>query len=128
MTHPLRLRLVLPERAAGQVRAGQRVRVRPEQDDRIHSGVIMRLSPAIEESSRTLLVEAEVANPDGWLRPGAFVRAEVMLEPAQQAVFVPASALITFAGIERVMTVVDGKTKDRTIRTGYREHRPHRGP
>ena len=121
MTHPLRLRLVLPERAAGQVRVGQRVRVRPEQDDRVHSGVITRLSPAIEESSRTLLVEAEVANPDGWLRPGAFVRAEVMLEPAQQAVFVPASALITFAGIERVMTVVDGKTKDRTIRTGYRD-------
>lgn len=119
--HPLRLRLAVPERAAAKVRAGQSVRIRVDQQDDRHFGVVARLSPAIEEATRTLLIEAEVPNADGKLRPGAFVHAEILTETDQSAVFIPPSALITFAGLERVMTIADGKTVERPVKTGIRE-------
>jgi multidrug efflux pump subunit AcrA (membrane-fusion protein) len=65
-----------------------------------------------------LVVEAEVANREGRLRPGAFARAEIMVEADRAAVLVPATAIVTFAGIEKVFGVKDGLAVEKRIRTG----------
>lgn len=119
--HPLRLRIAVPERAASQVRVGQTVRVTVEGDSNSHAGRVARLSPAIEEANRALQIEAEVPNERGLLRPGAFARAEIVTRTDQPAVLVPASAIVTFAGIEKVITVHDGKAVETRVRTGRRE-------
>jgi RND family efflux transporter MFP subunit len=116
--HPLRLRVAVPEREAADVRAGQRVRVRPEGHHAEHDGRVVRLSPSIQEQNRTLVVEAEVANREGRLRPGAFARAEIMVEADRAAVLVPATAIVTFAGIEKVFGVKGGLAVEKRIRTG----------
>ena len=78
------------------------------------------MSPAISEEDRTLLVEAEVPNEHGQLRPGAFAEAEIVTAAEERAVFVPASSIVTFAGIERVMTVRDGLSLEKRVQTGRR--------
>ncbi|MBE0605539.1 MAG: efflux RND transporter periplasmic adaptor subunit, partial [Deltaproteobacteria bacterium] len=118
--HPLRLRVAVTERDAASVRVGQTVRVRLEGDPVAHSGRVARLSPSIQEHNRTLIVEAEVANRDGRLRPGAFARAEIVVEADRTAVMVPVSAVVTFAGLEKVFGVRDGKAVEKRIRTGRR--------
>ncbi len=118
--HPLRLRVSVPERDASAIRPGQAVRVRVEGDGAEHAGRVARLSPAIQEQNRTLLVEAEVANRQGRIRPGAFARAEIVVAAERPAVLVPASAIVTFAGIEKVFGVRDGRAVERQIRTGRR--------
>ena len=118
--HPLRLRVAVPERDAPAVRVGQAVRVRIEGDPAEHAGRVARLSPSIQEQNRTLAVEAEVANRNGRLRPGAFARAEIVVEAARPAVLAPSSAVVTFAGVERAFTVKDGRAVERRIRTGRR--------
>ncbi|HEX7522957.1 MAG TPA: efflux RND transporter periplasmic adaptor subunit, partial [Candidatus Deferrimicrobium sp.] len=87
--HPLRLRVAVPERDASSVRVGQAVRVLLEGDPAVHDGRVARLSPSIQEQNRTLIVEAEVANRDGRLRPGSFARAEIVVEADRNAVMVP---------------------------------------
>jgi RND family efflux transporter MFP subunit len=119
-THPLRLQLAVPERAAGRVRVGQPVRVVVEGDPRSYGGRVARVSPAINQSDRTLKVEAEVPNPDGALRAGSFVGAEVVTAADRAVVLVPASAIVAFAGIEKVLTVEAGKTAETRVRTGRR--------
>lgn len=119
--HPLRLVLAVPERAAAEVRVGQEVEVTVEGDPAVYRGRVARLSPAIHEANRTLTVEAEVPNERGRLRPGAFARAQIVLGVAQPAVFVPASALVIFAGVEKVLTVKDGRIVERRVTTGRRE-------
>lgn len=119
--NPLRLRIPVPERAAGGVKTGQQVRLRMDQLSRVYYGRVTRLSPAIDETNRTLLVEAEIPNEKGELRPGAFVRAELLSENKEKAVFVPTSALVTFAGIEKVIAVESGKSVEKIVRTGFRE-------
>ncbi len=103
------------------MRVGQPVRVTVEGDPSMYEGRVARLSPAIDEASRTLLVEAEVPNEQGRLRPGAFARAEIVTDTDRRAVFVPASAVVTFAGIEKVITVRDGRAVEARVRTGRRD-------
>ncbi|MGH7332868.1 MAG: efflux RND transporter periplasmic adaptor subunit [Candidatus Rokuibacteriota bacterium] len=120
-THPLRLRLSVPEREAATVKVGQPVRVRVEGDPTGHQGTVARLSPQIAELNRTLLIEAEVPNERGVLRPGAFARAEVVTQVDQPMVTVPASAIVIFAGVEKVMSVKDGKSVEILVQTGRRQ-------
>ncbi|HJQ34214.1 MAG TPA: efflux RND transporter periplasmic adaptor subunit [Pyrinomonadaceae bacterium] len=115
--NPLRFRGEVPERDAATVRAGQNVRVTVEGDSGLYAGRIVRLSPTINQQNRVLVVEAEIANPGG-LRPGGFARAEIVTNSGDMAVTVPASAVVTFAGIEKVITVEDGKAKEKPITTG----------
>ncbi len=119
--HPLRLVLAVPERVAAGIRAGQEVRVNVEGDPNIYRGRVARLSPSIQEQSRTLTVEAEVPNEQGRLRPGAFAKTDIVLAADQPAVFVPASAIVVFAGIEKVLTVREGRSVEVRVQTGRRE-------
>ena len=118
--HPLRLRLSGPEREAVSVRRGQPVRVTVDGDATVHLGTVARLSPAISEQNRTLLIEAEVPNAASRLRPGSFAKAEVTIQAGDRVVTVPASALVTFAGVEKVLTVRSGKSEELRVTTGRR--------
>ena len=117
--NPLRFRAEVPERDAASVRAGQTVRVSVDGAQRVYAGRIVRLSPSITEQNRMLIVEAEVGN-DGSLRPGAFARADIVTSDASMASVVPASAVVTFAGIEKVILVRDGKAQEKPVTTGRR--------
>jgi RND family efflux transporter MFP subunit len=115
---PLRLRLSIPEREAVAIVLGQQVRLTVEGDQNQYQGRVARLSPAISEDNRTLMVEAEIPNGELLLRPGAFAKAEIIVEADQEIVTVPADAIVTFAGIEKVLTVADGKAVEKRVRTG----------
>lgn len=116
---PLRLRAEVPERDARNVRSGQNVRVTIEGDPNVYLGQIMRLSPVIAQQTRMLMVEADVRN-NGKLRPGAFARAEIVTDNAKMAVTVPSKAIVTFAGIEKVILVQNGKALEKPVTTGRR--------
>jgi len=77
------------------------------------------LSPTISEQNRVLSVEADVRN-NGRLKPGAFVRAEIITNQTATAATVPASAIVTFAGIEKVILVENGKALEKAVTTGRR--------
>jgi RND family efflux transporter MFP subunit len=118
--HPLRLRLAVPERDATAVRVGQLVVVTVEGVAGEHRGRVARISPAISEQNRTLLVEAEVPNEGAALRPGAFAKADVVLAGDLRVVTVPAAAIVTFAGVEKVLTVDKGRAVEVRVTTGRR--------
>lgn len=119
-TDPLRLRCDVPERQANEVRIGQRVVFTIEGDPTERTGQVTRLGSAIERSNRTLLVEASVANQDGSLLPGSFCRARIVVQESQPAVVVPSSAVVSFAGVDRVFLVADGKAQERLVDLGRR--------
>lgn len=114
---PLRLRAEIPEREAPLVRVGQSVRVRVDGVEQAQLGKVVRLAPALREQNRSLVFEAEIQNP-GNLRPGSFARAEIVVDDNDAAKVVPASALVSFAGIDKVLTVKDGKAVETLVSTG----------
>jgi membrane fusion protein, multidrug efflux system len=119
-TDPLRLRLAVPEREAGLVRIGQSVDLSVEGGANKYQGRVARLSPAIAENNRTLMIEAEVPNQQGALRPGSFAKADIVVESHQRVVTVPLNTIVTFAGIEKVFTVAQNAVAEKRVRTGRR--------
>ncbi|HYO92865.1 MAG TPA: efflux RND transporter periplasmic adaptor subunit [Polyangiaceae bacterium] len=113
---PLRLRVAIPEREAQPVVAGQPVHVHVEGDPNTYSGVVARVAPSLDLASRSLLIEADIRNP-GTLRPGSFARSSIVVG-SKPVPTVPRSAIVTFAGLQKVLTVDNGKAVERTVTTG----------
>jgi RND family efflux transporter MFP subunit len=120
-THPLRLQLSVPERETAGLKPGLPVHVRVEGDSTEHGGRLERIGAAIDETNRTLPVEATVPNPRDALRPGQFATAEIIVSESDRALVVPSDAIVTFAGVQKVLMVKDGRAREQRIRTGRRE-------
>jgi membrane fusion protein (multidrug efflux system) len=119
----LRFRAGSPERTAIGVSEGQPITLALEgQPEKIQT-TISRISPALDVSSRSLIIEADIPNPDGKLRTGLFAEAEVLVDADQRVLAVPARSIVSFGGVEKVWTVVDNKAEPRQVRTGRRDDR-----
>ncbi|HEU5196231.1 MAG TPA: efflux RND transporter periplasmic adaptor subunit [Methylomirabilota bacterium] len=118
--HPLRLRVPVPEREGAGVRTGQTVKLTVEGDTTVYGGRVVRLSPIVQEQNRTLMVEAEIPNERAVLRPGSFARVEIVTDTGRAVVTVPATSIIIFAGVEKVLVVRQGKTAEVRVTTGRR--------
>jgi HlyD family secretion protein len=116
----LRLRLEVTEKDSVLIKLGQEVKLTVTGDESIYSGSIKRISPRINEQSRMLVVEAEVPNP-GSLRAGQFATALVVVNPQERVLAVPENSLVSFAGIEKVICVVDGAAVEKPVETGRRQ-------
>ena len=70
---PLEVRFDVPERYAGRVAAEQTIRlVTTAFGDETFTGTVTYIAPLVRDDTRTITVKAEVANPDGRLKPGMF--------------------------------------------------------
>jgi RND family efflux transporter MFP subunit len=116
---PLRFRAQVPERDAATIRPGQSVQLAVDGAPGEYSGRITRLSPTITERTRVLEIEADIPN-DGALRAGSFARATIVTDTTSASLAIPKEALVTFAGIEKVVLVEKGKTKEKPVTTGRR--------
>jgi RND family efflux transporter MFP subunit len=119
-TNPLYFRGMLPEREARRLAIGQTVRLRIESVPAPREATVTRISPTLDERTRALLFEAELDNSDGRLRAGWFAEAEVVVDPAAEAIVVPDSSVVEFAGVEKVWKLVDGMSQEQVVLTGGR--------
>ncbi len=119
-TNPLRFRGAMPERHSQQLKLGQEVELRIESLPAPRTVRVTRISPGLDLLSRALLFEAEVENPDGRLRSGLFAEAKVVLNPNAESIVVPESALLEFAGTQKVWKVTDGMAGESEVLLGQR--------
>src|SRR6185436_11684330 len=65
-TSVLRLRIDVPEQSIGKVATGQSISLQVSAfPERNFAGTVVRMSPSINATARTLIVEAEVPNTEG---------------------------------------------------------------
>ena len=58
------------------------------------TGTVARMSPLLNEASRQARVEIEIRNPDGRLKPGMFITAQVEYDRRERATIVPLSSVV----------------------------------
>lgn len=114
---PVKLRVTAPERRLGEVRVGQTARVTVEAFAEPFEGRVTRISPTVDPATRTFLIEVTVPNADGRLAPGAFAVAEIEIA-RETALALPVDAVVAFAGVVKVVAVVDGKAQEQRVTTG----------
>lgn len=115
---PLRLQLTVAEADVGHVQIGQTVQFGVESyPGKSFSGTVKYVDPTIRTSTRDLIVEAVVPNPDHVLKPGMFATAHLVL-PDESVPAVPKNALRTEGNTTRVFALVDGHVEERIVQTG----------
>ena len=115
---PLRFRGSVPERVALQVATGQTLTISIEGQPQPMRTTIRRISPGLDVGSRSLLIEADVPNPDNRLRGGLFAEADIVVNAEARTLAIPAGAVFEFAGVRKVWVVDDGKSREQGVTTG----------
>ena len=93
--HQMRIYVAVPESYAASLKDGMKATLElPEYPDRTFDATIVTTSHAIDQKSRTLLVELIADNKAGLLAPGAFARVHFEIPPDTKRLTIPASALL----------------------------------
>ena len=106
----IKLDFTVPERFFAALEAGIPLRARSDAyPDRVFEGVIAEVETRIDPVTRSVIVRAEIPNPDGLLRPGMFMTVEIRrgerVRPA-----IPEGALIRVSDDAFVYVVVETET------------------
>lgn len=118
---PLKFRAAVPERFVGDIRIGQQVDVTVEAYPDTFPGTVSRINPQIDPANRTFQLEIIVPNDQHKLRPGGFARGRVRTRVQEGAVFVRQESVVTFAGVNKVFTVKEGKAAEIGVELGERD-------
>lgn len=119
--HPLRLTAEVPERFAPWIETGRGIAVRADAfPGQVFQGTVVRISPAVNLRSRAFAIEGEVPNADGKLKPGTFARVQITTDHVDRALTIPAAAIQSRYGTNRVFVVRDGQVAGREVILGDR--------
>jgi membrane fusion protein, multidrug efflux system len=88
--------------------------------DRTFTGVITNMDSRVDPVTRSVIVRAELANPDGVLRQGMFMTVSLQGE-VTPTLLVPEEALVPERGHAYVFVVRNNVVERREVRTGKRK-------
>jgi RND family efflux transporter MFP subunit len=109
----------LPEKYISVIKPGQKVKLTNYTipDDTI-IGNITQLSPAINADTRTFKGTVSINNRDLLLRPGMFVKADIVTDRKDSAIVIPRSIILSRQRGKTVFIVDRGVAAERIIETG----------
>ena len=112
----------LPESAIGYVKADQPVYIThytlPKDTIR---GVISELSPAISSETRTFKGKILIQNDGLKLRPGMFVKADIVVNKADSAIIIPKDVIQSNRRVKYVYIVEKNTALLRELKTGLED-------
>ena len=101
----LRLRMPIPERDVPMVHIGSVVSVHVQATGQQFPAKVVRFTRDVSNATRTMMTEVDVANPTLALTPGMYADVTFNLEEKNDALILPASAIIQ--GDEPAVMLVD---------------------
>jgi RND family efflux transporter MFP subunit len=118
----VRVQTGVPEMEVPHVREGQPVRVTIEElPGRVMEGKVSRFSYALDEATRTMLVETDLPNPDQALRPGMYASVRIGLEKHTDALLVPVEALVMEKTAAFLFKLANGKAAKTPVTLAFND-------
>jgi membrane fusion protein, multidrug efflux system len=108
--HRMRIFVNVPQAFLGDIKPGVKATLHIPGQQETFEAELTSTSNAVEETSRTALVELQADNPDGKLWPGAFTEVQFHIPSDMAALRIPSTALI-FGNKGMRVAAVDGNNK-----------------
>ncbi len=119
---PLKVSTAAQEKYAGVIKAGMAIQFSVESyPNDTFRGRIVSVSPAVDQSTRTFAVEAELPNPNHRLKPGFFAKGVILTHVDASVIAAPDDAISTLAGVSTVFVVENGKVRPQTVTIGVHQ-------
>jgi RND family efflux transporter MFP subunit len=117
--NPLKLKTAIQERYASLIVPNQSVQFRVETfPNEVFSGKVAFVSPAVDQTTRTFVVEVLVDNALRRLKPGFFAQGSIFLRRDDDVLAVPEQAVSTLAGVSTVFIIESNKVRQRVVSLG----------
>ncbi|MCJ7501171.1 efflux RND transporter periplasmic adaptor subunit [bacterium] len=111
--------LTLPGKEMDHIQRNQNVAVSNySQDKQKLEGTVTEISPAIDPTSRMFKIKIETANKDLLLKPGMFVRADIIIQEKQDVIVIPKDIILDRRGYKTVYVVQRGIALERRLELG----------
>jgi RND family efflux transporter MFP subunit len=107
----LRLRMPIPEEDVPFIKTGGNVQIKLEATGEIISGKIIRFTRELTTSTRTMLAEVDVPNPDLTLSTGMTAETTIVLQDQKNVLTVPAGAVLKEGDGRSYVLIVDANNK-----------------
>src|SRR5438552_728510 len=118
----VRVQVAVPELETSLIATDQPAMVTVEGlPGRNFDGKITRFSYTLDEATKTMLAEIELPNPKLELRPGMYAIVRIGLERKEDALLVPAEALVVERAGAFVFTINDHEAKKTRVQTGFND-------
>jgi membrane fusion protein, multidrug efflux system len=118
---PIYVNFSIPQRQLSAISIGQKIAVNVDAFPTPFAGTIAAINSEVDSSTRSVGVQAKLANPEEQLRAGMFVQVEVELPTGDARVVLPATA-ISYASYGNSVFVVEKiKNKDGKEYLGVRQ-------
>ena len=118
----VRLQVAVPETEATHVKIGQTIRWTADDFPGEHfDGTVTRAYWALDKATKTMLTEAQMANPGMKLQPGMLVNARIGIEKKNDALLLPAEALVKEKTNSFIFIFNDGKIKKAPVEVGFND-------
>ena len=115
----IRVKAYVPERASAWVDVGDQATVVFDAlAGLVFSGEVARMSEVLDPGTRTMLVEVDLDNADGRIRPGYYGQTRIRLEQRTDALAIPAAALRTDGGASVYAVGPDGTARRVPVAVG----------
>jgi membrane fusion protein (multidrug efflux system) len=86
----------MPQQTLSQIKTGMTVRVALDTyTNKQFEGTLTAINPELDESTRSVRMQATLDNADLLLRPGMFARIEVVLPSEQKLLVIPATSVLS---------------------------------
>jgi membrane fusion protein, multidrug efflux system len=116
----VRVQVPLPEVEASLAKVGQPVKLTVEGlAGKTFDAQISRFSYALDDATKTMLVEADLPNPDLLLRPSMYAMVRVGVEKHNEALLIPVDALVMEKANAFAFVAEGGKAKRKAIKIGF---------
>jgi RND family efflux transporter MFP subunit len=117
--NPIKLRFTIPEKDVGKIKINQDVLLKVDGlPGSEFKGKVSIIYPHVEEKTRTLMVEAQVPNNNGVLKPGLFAKVILYTGGEKDTIVVPVTSLLYEAEKVKVFVVEGDRAKEREVKLG----------
>ena len=118
----VRVQINVPEPEVPLLRNGLPVKTSlDELPGKVFDGSISRSAQALDESTRTMLVEVDLKNDNGPLRPGMFATAKIGIEKHSSVWIAPVDAVMVEKAGSSIFVVDNGTAKKIAVKTGFND-------
>ena len=120
--NPLKLKTSVQEKHASVIKPGQPVDFVVEAfQGKVFKGKVAFVSPAVDQTTRTFVVEVMVDNASRELKPGFFAKGTVETRIDDDVLAVTDDAISTLAGVSTVYVLENGKARQQQVTLGERQ-------